>query len=94
MKRLLRGSSRVKWECVVVICATAMLLAPIAPANAGDVYPLKVAGGYGTYGPRERAEELYLDGMEKLQAGRREWRQSCDLLPYMLHNASVHKPHD
>lgn len=73
MKRLLRGLSRVTRQCVVAAGVTTMLLAPIVPANAGEVYPLKVAGGYGTYGPRERAEELYLDGMEKLQAGRREW---------------------
>lgn len=73
MNRLLRGSSRVTRQCVVVIGAATMLLAPTVPANAGEVHPFKVAGGYGTYGPRERAEELYLDGMEKLQAGRREW---------------------
>jgi len=73
MNRLLRGSSRVTRQCVAVVGAATMLLAPIAPANAAEVHPSKVAGGYGTYGPRERAEELYLDGMEKLQAGRRAW---------------------
>jgi peptidoglycan-associated lipoprotein len=60
---------------MVVLSAIVLLLAPITTTNAKDARPLKVAGNYGSYGPRERAEELYLDGMEKLQAGRRTWAQ-------------------
>ncbi len=75
MNRLLHGSSRVISQRVVVIATAVLLLAPITPANAEDAHALKVAGNYGSYGPRERAEELYLDGMEKLQAGRRAWAQ-------------------
>jgi len=57
----------------VVVGAAILLLAPIVHANAEGARALKVAGNNGSYGPRERAEELYLDGMEKLQAGRRAW---------------------
>jgi peptidoglycan-associated lipoprotein len=32
-----------------------------------------MGGRDGDYGPEQRAEELYLDGMEKLEAGHREW---------------------
>ena len=31
--------------------------------------------GDGTYGPEQRAQELYLDGMDKLGGGHREWAQ-------------------
>lgn len=32
--------------------------------------------GDGTYGPEQRAQELYLDGMEKLEANHRDWAQA------------------
>lgn len=75
MNRLLRRLGRVTSQSMVVLSAIVLLLAPITTTNAKDARPLKVAGNYGSYGPRERAEELYLDGMEKLQAGRRTWAQ-------------------
>jgi len=75
MKGLLRRLGRVTSQSMVVLSAIVLLLAPITTTNAKDARPLKVAGNYGSYGPRERAEELYLDGMEKLQAGRRAWAQ-------------------
>lgn len=34
------------------------------------------ADGEGTYGPEERAQELYLDGLEKLGGGHRDWAQT------------------
>jgi len=73
MNRLLRGLSRVTSRRVVVVGTAILLLAPISLAYAEDAQAPRVAGNYGSYGPRERAEELYLDGMEKLQAGRRAW---------------------
>lgn len=75
MNRLLRRLGRVTSQSVVVLSAIILLLAPITTTNAKDARALQVAGNYGSYGPRERAEELYLDGMEKLQAGRRAWAQ-------------------
>lgn len=73
MNRLLRSVSGVTSRCAVVVGAAILLLLPIAHANAEGARALKVAGNNGSYGPRERAEELYLDGIEKLQAGRRAW---------------------
>lgn len=75
MNRLLRRLGRVTSQSLVVLSAIILLLAPITTTNAQDARAPKVAGNYGSYGPRERAEELYLDGMEKLQAGRRAWAQ-------------------
>jgi len=57
----------------VVVGAAILLLVSIVHANAEGARAFEVAGNSGSYGPRERAEELYLDGMEKLQAGRRAW---------------------
>jgi peptidoglycan-associated lipoprotein len=43
----------------------------LAPAEAGAQ---RLAGRLGEpYGPEQRAQELYLDGMEKLKAGRPAW---------------------
>jgi peptidoglycan-associated lipoprotein len=44
---------------------------PAAADEDAGRYPY----GDGTYGPEQRAQELYLDGMDKLGGGHREWAQ-------------------
>ncbi len=42
---------------------------------AQEGWGLFSADGEGTYGPEQRAQELYLDGLEKLDGGHRDWAQ-------------------
>ncbi len=46
-----------------------------ADEDAGRYPYADGAYGDGTYGPEQRAQELYLDGMDKLGGGHREWAQ-------------------
>jgi outer membrane protein OmpA-like peptidoglycan-associated protein len=46
-----------------------------APEDAGRYPDGDGTYGDGTYGPEQRAQELYLDGMDKLGGGHREWAQ-------------------
>jgi len=49
-----------------------------AGRNGGEGDRGYAGGSYGesTYGPEQRAQELYLDGMEKLDGGHRDWAQA------------------
>jgi outer membrane protein OmpA-like peptidoglycan-associated protein len=44
-------------------------------AATDDGWSLFPGQGEGTYGPEQRAQELYLDGLEKLDGGHRDWAQ-------------------
>jgi len=89
MFRLLRGPGVAGRCALIATCAFAVCViggrAPIA--NAG---PSGHAAAATTFGAEERAQELYLDGVEKLAAGHRDFaRQTFEQLVARYPTASV-----